>query len=162
MCRKDLPFKWWFPIFDRIINTVCRAGFVGFSIIYVSMSLYLFINNWGLFYTILTSACLINRSFHSRDRWPQWGGETNSRTVHQYGRHFIVLVHQYGRRDVRWKRSIESIKYIVIYTRCTGRNLEETTRTLFTGNKNQQTITSPLCTRLIFPVTSLSETCAIY
>ena len=29
--------------------------------------------------------------------------------VHQHGRHFIVLEHQYGRRDVRWKRSIKSV-----------------------------------------------------
>ena len=26
--------------------------------------------------------------------------------VHQHGRHFIVFEHQYGRRDVMWKRSI--------------------------------------------------------
>ena len=29
--------------------------------------------------------------------------------VHQHGRHFIVLEHQYGRRDVMWKRSIKSV-----------------------------------------------------
>ena len=27
--------------------------------------------------------------------------------VHQYGRHSFVLVHQHGRRDVMWKRSIK-------------------------------------------------------
>ena len=26
--------------------------------------------------------------------------------VHQHGRRYIVLQHQYGRRDVMWKRSI--------------------------------------------------------
>ena len=30
---------------------------------------------------------------------------------HQHGRRFIVLVHQYGRRDVMWKRSICSRWY---------------------------------------------------
>ena len=27
--------------------------------------------------------------------------------VHQHGRHFMVLEHQYDRRDVMWKRSVE-------------------------------------------------------
>ena len=29
--------------------------------------------------------------------------------LHQHGRHFIVLEHQYDRRDVMWKRSIDLI-----------------------------------------------------
>ena len=38
--------------------------------------------------------------------------------VHQYGRHFIVLVHQYGRRDVRWKRSIRFYNGVNIFNMC--------------------------------------------
>ena len=61
---------------------------------------------------------LIER-FHSRDKPPYWFTQTEDdscikiesncrRTglVHQYGRCFFVLEHQYGRRDVTWKRSV--------------------------------------------------------
>ena len=30
--------------------------------------------------------------------------------VHHHGRHFFVLEHQHGRRDVMWKRSIAALK----------------------------------------------------
>ena len=34
--------------------------------------------------------------------------------VHHHGRRFIVLEHQYGRRDVMWKRSIAFLMFIFI------------------------------------------------
>ena len=36
--------------------------------------------------------------------------------VHQHGRRFIVLEHQYGRRDIMWKRSILSWKWYISRT----------------------------------------------
>ena len=57
--------------------------------------------------------CLAMERFHSRDQQPYWFSETkesisikiefNSRRislVHHHGRHFFVLEHQHGRRDV--------------------------------------------------------------
>ena len=41
--------------------------------------------------------------------------------VHQHGRRFIVLQHQYGRREVMWKRSI----LVIVKLRLLQRSLAE-------------------------------------
>ena len=41
--------------------------------------------------------------------------------VHQHGRCFIVLQHQYGRREVMWKRSI----LVIVKLRLLQRSLAE-------------------------------------
>ena len=41
--------------------------------------------------------------------------------VHQHGRRFIVLQHQYGRREIMWKRSI----LVIVKLRLLQRSLAE-------------------------------------
>ena len=78
---------------------------------------------FGTFEKQATGHCCLRSSyierFHSRGQQPYWitetkesiciKGEFNSRRislVHHHGRHFFVLEHQHGRRDVMCKRSI--------------------------------------------------------
>ena len=50
---------------------------------------------------------------------------------HQHGRHFVVLGHQYGRRDVMWKSSIGILNTIASdYKRHFGFTIRRTLKTL--------------------------------
>ena len=54
-------------------------------------------------FTLTKDDFWIKIDFNSR-----WGG-----LVHQYGRRFFVLEHQYGCRDVMWIRSISYLRFII-------------------------------------------------
>ena len=55
--------------------------------------------------------------------------------VHQHGRSFTVLEHQFGRLDVMWKRSIEQTTSLGLYP---SRKLEYEVYELFLGRNDRQ------------------------